>query len=158
MQFGVINFYLISAKFIMTVEEEDASDQEKHETLLTHVVLPRHLPQTKSHYIHDEDVALMSCMVDNVLQNEVLLKIVPPNTVKMLRNLRELHKTLTTEVIAKQLSALAPGETFAMFVRRQNCALMIHMPLNQSDRVVAATFPGNLHPKYFRDNNDIQVI
>lgn len=138
--------------------DEEPTAQEKHELLLNHVVLQRFLPLTKSQHTHNEDLALMSYMIDNVVQNEFLLKKVPENTVKMLRGLNVLHKTLTPEVVSGQISTLKPGETFAMFVRRQNCALMIHMPVIESDRVIVATFPGNLHPKYvFSKNCDIQV-
>lgn len=96
----------------------------------------------------------MTRMVINLVTDDLVSKIIPPNTIKTFNGLDELHKTLSPELLSKQISALKPGETIAMLVRRQNCALMIHMPLKkdrslskQSDRVIVATFPGNLHPK-----------
>lgn len=136
----------------------DCDSEENHMIFLNHVVLPRFLPQIKSEHLHGEELALISCMVHNVVQNVELANNVPPNTVKMLRGFDEMHRTLTPDVVSGQISELKPGEIFAMFVRSQNCAVMIHMPLNQSDRVIVATFPGYLDPKHVSDeDSDIQV-
>lgn len=52
-----------------------------------------------------------------------------------------------------------------MFVRRQNCAIMIHMKsveaneANEFGNVIVATFPGNLHPsEVYKYDSDIEVI
>lgn len=52
-----------------------------------------------------------------------------------------------------------------MFVQRQNCALMIHMPIkgngietDENTTVIVSTFPGNLHAKEIYDHqSDLQV-
>lgn len=57
------------------------------------------------------------------------------------------------------------GDTFAMFIRRQNCAIMIHVPANglinindEPENVIVATFPGSLHPRDIKEHlNDIEV-
>lgn len=56
------------------------------------------------------------------------------------------------------------GDTFAMYVRRQNCAVMIHVPANEmvsvdeTKNVIVSTFPGNLHPReIYRHIGDIEV-
>lgn len=57
------------------------------------------------------------------------------------------------------------GDTFAMYVRRQNCAVMIHVPANEmvsvdeTKNVIVSTFPGNLHPReIYQHSGDIEVI
>lgn len=122
------------------------------------------MPHRKSEHLHGEELALMSFMAESLVQNDLLAKNIP-NTIKMFLRLEEVHKTRSPKVTSNQICSLKPGETFAMFVRRHNSALMIHMPLkkgnsprNQTDRVIVATFPGNLHPKQMCDNDgDIAV-
>lgn len=138
-----------------------ANEQKKHEALMNHVILPRYLPQNKSTDLHGEELALLSSMVNNI---ERLKKWIPTNTVKMFESLNRVHRTRMSSVVSKEIRDLTPGKTFAMFVRRQNCAIMIHMPTsgdinsNQSNRVIVSTFPGNLHPKYiYAVESDIEV-
>lgn len=60
------------------------------------------------------------------------------------------------------------GDTFAMFIRHQNCAIMIHVPANElintadePENVIVATFPGSLHPRDIYENensSDLEVI
>lgn len=133
--------------------------QEKHENLMNHVILPRYLPQMKS--LEEHDLQLMSLMVENV-NDKTFSGFIPPNTLKMIRGVAHVHRTLNQEIVSNEIGQLKPGETFAMFVRRQNCAVMIHMPTdinqNQSDHVIIATFPGNFHPKYLHAcESDVEV-
>ena len=124
---------------------------------MDHVILPRYLPQVKPKNFHNEELALLSSMVENV---ERSAKSLPPNTVNMFRGLGRVHRTLTPAVVSNEICNLEPGNTFAMFVRRQNCAIMIHMPPDRSsdDRVIVAIFPGNLHPKHISGaESDIEV-
>lgn len=131
------------------------SEQEKQELLMNHVVLPRFLPQQKSSNRYDEDLGLMWSMIAKVDQ---LAAHVPARTLKMFQSLHRVHRQPTAGTISTEIRALKPGETFAMFVRRQNCAVMIHMPPGQSDRVIVSTFPGNLHPKVvYEANSDLEV-
>lgn len=51
-----------------------------------------------------------------------------------------------------------------MFVRRQNCAIMIHMPAKESvnvdetTNVIVSVFPGSLKPrKIYEHSGDIEV-
>lgn len=137
-------------------KETEKSHQEKHEALMNHVILPRCLPQNRSNNYHSEELALLSNMVRNV---EHLANWLPEKTVKMFRALDRVHKTPSAQSVSTEIRNLKPGDTFAMFVRRQNCALMVHMPpKGDGDRVVLATFPGNLHPKLIDSaESDIEV-
>lgn len=134
----------------------DSSFQEKHETLMIHVILPRYLPQCKPKDHHNEELALLSNMVENV---DRLADWIPGNTVKMFRGLDRVHKTLKASNVSAEIDELEPGETFAMYVRRQNCALMIHMPPDgDGDRVIVSTFPTLLNPKIvYNAESDIEV-
>lgn len=148
----------MNGKLPNKMESED-SLQEKHELLMNHIILPRYLPQSKPNDRHHEERELMSQMIENV--NE-LSAWIPENTVNMFASLDRILRSCTPEMVAHEIRSLKPGHTFAMFVRRQNCALMIHMPKNddnmQTDRVIVATFPGNLHPKYvYSGESDIEV-
>ncbi|XP_031638985.1 uncharacterized protein LOC116351075 [Contarinia nasturtii] len=127
---------------------------------MNNVILPRHLPQKKSSDLHGEELALLSSMVNNI---DRLKKWIPLNTVEMFKGFDRVHRTRIPAVVSKEIRDLTPGKTFAMFVRRQNCAIMAHMPSkgnmksNQSNRVIVSTFPGNLHPKYiYAVDSDIE--
>lgn len=146
--------------------EVDEDIEEKYKILLNHVVLPRFLPQIRSNYLHREELCLMSLMTQIVSENDLLTQHIPSTTVKMFNMLNQLHTNLSPEIVAEQIRTLKPKETFGMFVRRQNCGIMIHMPEKvldpesvQSNRVIVATFPGKIHPKHIYENDsDIQVI
>lgn len=127
-----------------------------HEVLMNHVILPRYLPQHKSKNYHHEELALVFNMTENVRN---LAKSLPRNTVSMFDRLARVHQTLTPSVVSTEIRKLQPGETFAMFVRRQNCALMVHKPPDgNGDRVIVSTFPGLLHPKLIASaGSDIEV-
>ncbi|XP_031637089.1 uncharacterized protein LOC116349684 [Contarinia nasturtii] len=135
--------------------EVDEDIEEKYKILLNHVVLPRFLPQNRSEHLCSEELALVSAMVKNVTENELLTQHIPPATIKMLNMLNEVHKNLSPNTVSQQIQSLKPGDTFGMFVRRQNCGIMIHMPVDfdQSKRVIVATFPGNIHPKHIYSND-----
>lgn len=142
--------------------EVDKDAGEKYKTLLNHVVLPRFLPQSRSEQLHSEELALMSFMAKNVTNNELLTQYLPPATVKMFNMINEAHTNLSPTIVSQQIRSLQPGDTFGMFVRRQNCGIMIHMPKifhdDQSKRVIVATFPGNIHRKHiYQNDSDIKV-
>lgn len=138
----------------------EPSLQEMHEMLMNHVILPRFLPQNKSKNHHQDERALLACMMENI---DDLSKWIPRNTVKMFHALDRINRNFQPAVVSKEIRELKCGETFAMFVRRQNCAIMIHIPLgdinsNQTNRAIVSWFPGNLHPKnVYNADSDIQV-
>lgn len=136
--------------------------QSELENLLYHIVLPRVLPQQKSKNYEQHELALLSFIRNAV---EDCSKWVPPHTMHLSRSLYQTHMIRTPENVSKEINALQPGDTFGMFVRRQNCALMIHMPIdgngsktNEEKTVIVTTFPGNLHPKeVYNCPSDIEV-
>lgn len=132
--------------------------QITHEHLLNHIILPRYIPQIRSPAFLMEEWELLKQMTETV--EEFAINI-PANTLKMIRSLAKVHLNLTPNVIRDEINKLQPGETFAMFVRLQNSAIIIHMlPDVPSDlnNVIIATFPGNLHPtEVYNNQSDLEV-
>lgn len=138
-------------------------DQNLEHELLNHVLLPRYLPQIKQGDLYEHELELLSRMVDVVAVQD---EWIPINTVDMLCNLYRVHADCLPETIFKHINALKPGKTFAMFIKGQNCMLVIYMPPtknneqpNESTSVILSTFPGNLNPKDInRNTGDFEVI
>lgn len=130
----------------------------EYEALLQHVILPRELPQEKSSHLYTTEFDLMNQMVKNV---ENLAGWIPSKTVQMFRRLRSIHAECTPENISLAISSLEPGDTFAMFIRPQFCAIMIHVPANERpdvQNVIVASVTGSLHPKeIYQHDSDIKV-
>lgn len=129
------------------------------ENLMNHIVLPRYLPQNRSPNFALEELELLKRMVATV---ESLSDEIPINTMQMMRSLADVHLKPYPKTIRKNIGELQPGGTFAMFVRSQNCALLIHMLPDEaptdSENIIVATFPGKLHPKEVYGNpSDLEV-
>lgn len=132
------------------------------DNLLNHVVFPRCLPSQKPRYHIEMEIELMNRIVGTV---ETLTQWVPSKTVDLFNKLRRIHMECTPNDVAEEIRQLQPGDTFPMFVRRQNTAIMIHMPAdvdpNHNDGppiVIFATFPGSLHPgEVYKHDSDIEV-
>lgn len=130
-----------------------ADDFVSEEFALTHVLLPRKLPENKPSY--SQQLGLMKEMVSSVYR---IGNCLPQKTIEMLKNFRDIQEECTEAGIARGINKLCPGDTFTMFVRRQNCAIMIYMPPNQNENVIVATFPGNLPMSdIYRNESDIEV-
>lgn len=142
--------------------DEKLSFIDYHSILLNHVIFPRVLPQQKPRYAHERD--LITLMVENVVK---LKKWMPPKTVDLMETLKMVHVDgkPRPSIISNAIDSLCPGESFAMFVRRQNSALIVYMPFDQTtnikemQNVIVATFPGSLHPgEIYKYDSDIEVI
>lgn len=133
---------------------------EIRENLLNHVILPRVLPQNKPpRFI---ELKLMTHMVENV---EYLAEWLPLKTVEFFKRVKIVHLECSPDVVSKEINSLRPGDTFAIFVRRQNTTLMVYMLPNEdindkeSQKVILATFPGNLHPcEIYKAESDLEVF
>lgn len=127
------------------------------ENLLNHIILPRYILQERLPDHESEELELLKRMAEEV---EKLNDHIPANTLKMIRSLAKVHSNPTpnANTIKEEINGLQPGETFAMFVRRQNCAIIIHMPPNDSNNVIVATFIGKVHPKeIYEHSSDLEV-
>lgn len=152
----------------MSTEPGDAcaTAQQKQDMLLTHVILPRFLPQEISHHLDQTDLQLLHGMVDNV---ENLSGMVPPQTVKLFKSLRKIHQRieLNVDTISNEINALRAGDSFAIFVRRQRWMFIIYAPPcddknaanSEPQEVIVASFPGNVRPgEIYKHESDIEVI
>lgn len=136
-----------------------SENQIRHEALMDHIILPRFLPQSRSQDFHPQELELLMRMVHNV---ESLAPFIPENTLKMVRSLATVHRSRMADIVSKEISNLKPGETFAMFIRRQNCAIMIHHSQSTAragtNDMIVATFPGRLHPnEVYKNASDLEV-
>lgn len=136
----------------------DPSDEKDLENdLLNHVLLPRFLPHTKHTESYEHELELLQRMVELI---EVQDEWIPTSTIEMLRNLNYIQADCLPETIFEQINALTPGNTFAMFVKCQNCVFVIYMPPtdikkpNETTTVILATFPGNFDPKIINKTID----
>lgn len=144
-----------------TDTNQELSALEKHSILLNHIILPHFLPQSTTPHYHQSELQLLTEMTANIFD---LRKYIPPQTVALFNSMNEIVQELKPANISEKINALQPGDTFAMFVRRQNCAFIIHAPSNENvfngrpENVIVATFPGRLHPKeVYECNSDIEV-
>lgn len=129
-------------------------EKDEHEFMLNHVVLPRYLPPEKPGYVNQ--LKLMNSIIRTVLNTTIL----PLKTIDLFKQIKRLHIETTSENFSTELKneikTLLPGETFAMFVRRQNCTLLIHQKQNS---VILATFRGDMRScDVYTHDSDIEVI
>lgn len=134
----------------------ESKSKEDWNSLLINVILPRVLPVTNSRHFGNLKLDLLYQMVETVKNSS---EWIPSKTVELFKSLEEVQLECTPEVIAKKIRTLCPGDTFAMYIHRQNCAIMVYMPKNQKRNVVVATFPGNLpSSEIYKHESDIEVI
>lgn len=137
-------------------------DESKYQNnLLDHVILPRVLPQRKSCYTHEQ--ALVDQMIENV---DGMSDWLPPKTVEMMKRLKRVNHECTPTVVSELINELrSPGDTFSMFVRWQNTAVIFYLPKDtevingdEPDNIIVATFPAGLHPRViYEHDSDVEV-
>lgn len=160
-----IQFYFYSnseTSFKMSPEPE-IHHEDEYECLLDHIILPRVLPQSRHRNLLRHELLLLRRMVDTI---DNCSKWIPNATADLFHSMKRVHCSPSkVEVIHTEINALRPGGTFAMFVRKQNCGFMIHMPKEQDysksdtpNTVIVSTFPGNLHPReVYSHPSDLEV-
>lgn len=149
------------------------NSQDLQDSLLNHVVLPRCLPQqiSKNHYALEQQLSIQ--FVENV---ENLSEWIPAKTVELFKRFSRVHNECTASIIADEISDLKPGDTFAIYEWRQNCAFILYIPSDENENlktdetdddiseatandVIVATFPGSLYPnEIYAFDSDIAVI
>lgn len=138
---------------------DDSDVEVDNEFMLNHVVLPRYLPEKRPQY--PQQLALISELLKAI---SYLNDWIPPKTVEFFKRFEKLHSNGTStssSLIREQIDSLGADDTFAMFVRRQYCTIIIHK-LSENDGlndVVVATFPGDLSSsQIYKHESDIEVI
>ena len=137
-----------------TSQETLVIEQEEDDMLLNHVLLPRVLTQNTPDELHNTESHIIYQMIG--IADNWSTKWLPRKTVELLRMLKEFHIGCTPDTISENINNLRPGDTFAMFIRAQHCAILIHVPDDEinADDVIVAVFPGSLDPSkiYSRDS------
>lgn len=130
-----------------------SDDMDDHEFILNHVLLPRYLPLEIS---PTEQFKLVELLIENVLdQNKI-----SPKTVELFKQLKKIHiDTLdTNQTLKDEINLLVNTDdvtrTFAIFMHRQNCTLLIH---KQEQILTAATFCSDIKPYNHPNQIDIEV-
>lgn len=140
-------------------EKTETISQETNDILMNHVILPRFLPQEKPKFAHEKILIaeFLKC-IENTSEH------LPLKTIEMFDRLKQVNEEYTRDIVTEKIIELRPGDTFAMFVRRQNYTIMFHVPADSCldnedpDDVIVATFPGYLHPKeIYNCDSDIEV-
>lgn len=137
------------------------SPLEQQNILLNHIILPHFLPASTGPRFHNTELKLFDEMFKTVMD---LSHSIPAKTVALFKSMHTIHHKLTPKVVSKEINALQPGDTFAMFVRRQNCTFMVHVPPDERivhgkpQNAIVATFTGRLHPnEVYNCDSDIEV-
>lgn len=135
------------------IEMEENVEIDKNEFILNHVVLPRYLPPAKQEY--KEQLKLVHLMLKIVISTKTL----PINTIRLFHRLKEIYIDTTDDtmkdILSKQIKSLRSDDTFAMFVRRQNCTLIIHRKL---ETIILGTFHSDVKPiEVYKHCSDVEV-
>lgn len=145
----------------MESKRRQLSPLQKQNILLNHIILPQFLPATTSPRFHQTELKLFDEMFNTVMD---LSHSIPKETVALFKSMHKIHHKLTPANVSREINALQPGDTFAMFVRRQNCAFIVHVPAGDAvvngkpQNAIVATFPGRLHPnEVYKAESDIEV-
>lgn len=129
--------------------------------MLDHVILPRKLSSATTELLPQTEVELLENFIDTFrVFHET--DIIPDVTKHLFKNLKTLHgrcAKLDQKTIAEQIDALEPGQIFGMYVREQNCAILVYAPPdNTDDQWILSTFHPSLPNAVISGNrSDVQV-
>lgn len=132
-----------------------AENVDENEFIMNHVILPRFLPPKTQDF--NDQLKIVNLMLKNALESRPFL---PLHTIDLCRKLKSIHLIGEDETLkqnlAKELKSLKVDETFAMFVRHQNCTLIIH---KRPHSFILATFHSDVNPReVYSHGSDIEVI
>lgn len=124
-----------------------------------HILLPRYLPHG-NYDLPEVGAGLLNKIVDIV---QSLDNYLPPKTVELMTKLKHIHINCTPQTVMEEINTLRPGDSLAMFVQQQHCAIMFRIPTtenwNDVQNVIVATFPGRLDSsELYEIDDDFEVI
>lgn len=123
--------------------------------MLNHVFWPRVLPQKRAPNIYTIEMDMLRNMMKSL---ENLVEWIPEKTLELFQGLQRFHTECTPQNVSNAINSLKPGDTFAMFISRQRCAIMIHVPPNEAENVIVASIPGSLYPsEVYSHDSDVEV-
>lgn len=147
------------------LSDDDTIEVEEKDTLLYHVVLPRVLPQKPSEKLREVELEMVQQMINAANEcNDRHDIFIPAKTIALLRNVKTFHVKCKSADLLPKIQQLRPGDSFAVFIRSQQCLFMIHVPHDEPNivqNVIVAAFPGvgSMDPnEIYLHNSDIEVI
>ncbi|XP_031624364.1 uncharacterized protein LOC116341417 [Contarinia nasturtii] len=150
----------------LSVQEENptwnAIDYGMEYELLNHVILPRFLPQMRRFSTYQHGFELLSRMTEVISANE---KYIPASIIQTFWNMYSNHIISIPLTVCDNINALKSNDTFAMYVKGQDCMFTVHMPPIEADQipdestpVIVATFQYNFHPSDINETfNDFEI-
>lgn len=118
------------------------TDQATLEVITSHLVLPRYLPSCLPFQYERK---LVQLVLESIPNSDIY-----EHTAKLFRQYLKLHPLAKPNIISESLGRMQPCEMLGMYVREQNCCLVVYRPPeNQSissDEYIISTFPV-LHDK-----------
>lgn len=131
-----------------------------HRGMIDHMFLPRKLFEASTKMLHEVENTLLEHFI-TILETFHEKGDLPDTTIDFFRNLRKIHTdraSLNKQTIARQIDAVKPGQMFGMYVREQNCGILIYAPKNLAAEWIFSTFHPSLENEVISGNeNDIQV-
>lgn len=122
-----------------------SSNIRDDDMLLDHVLLPRILLHNTPEELLKTESNIISQMVR--IADDWTSKWLSSKTAELLRGLKNFYLGCSPQTVHKTINNLCPGDNFAVFVRAQHCAILIHVPVeSNANDVIVATFPGILKP------------
>lgn len=130
--------------------------KEIFEILVDHVFLPKKISGTNPAVnIDEQDEKLLSFILDSIENSSVQL---PESTAHLFRTMVDVqcHRDWEKTKIAFHIQSLLPGHMFGLYIRKQNCGLLIYAPPN-GDRIVS-TFQASVPNEIICSSpSDVQV-
>lgn len=107
--------------------------------LIPHVFLPLKLPDEISDFLISEENQLLWSLQQTIQRYEIIPQI--QQTCSVFKTWVQIQ-TRDFE-IGDQIRTLQPGQLFALYVRAQNCGLIISIPKHDPNEIVWSTFPAS---------------
>lgn len=107
--------------------------------LIPHVFLPLKLPRETSKNLVKEENHLLSLMQQTIADYHFIPEIAETRSLFDTWVNVQVNQRGTREAIRN----LQPGQLFALYVRAQNCGLLISIPKQSPDDIIWSTFPAS---------------
>lgn len=112
--------------------------------LIRHVFLPLRLPGPVSGNIIAEENCLLSLLLQTIRETQ---RVIPQikKTLTVFETWVDVQGNGNSEPsrISNAIKTMQPGQMYALYVRAQNCGLLISIPEGRSDSIIWSTFPAS---------------
>lgn len=122
-----------------------------------HVVFPRCLSHNESTHLQLEELQLTAMLYTTIVANKNKFSW-PPSTIKLLESFMKISPLDDANDVSTEIKNIDAGEMLGMYVRQQNCALILYRPSANDEDYIVATFPTKLDAYQIHQcNSDLQV-